>query len=91
MAQAEQAFRAEIAAFPGHGRAYASLAVLLWLSGNRSGARAILEQYMHAAPAPSSIELAAKTIAALGDPATAAEWRKKKKSPGANAGASVIH
>ena len=91
VAQAEQAFRAEIAAFPGHGRAYASLAVLLWVRGNRSGARAILEQYMHAAPAPSSIELAAKTIAALGDPATAAEWRKKKKSPGANAGASIIH
>ena len=88
--EAEQAFRAEIAAYPSQGRAYARLAVLLWLSGNRSGARAILEQHMRAAPGPRSIELAAKTIDALGDHATAAAWRAKKKSPGANAGASII-
>src|SRR5207302_2357873 len=65
--EAEQAFHAEIAAYPGQGRAYASLAVLLWLSGNRSGARAVLDQYVRAAPGPRSIELAAKTIDALGD------------------------
>ena len=88
--EAEQAFRAEIAAFPDRGRAYASLAVLLWVSGNRSAARSILEQHMRTAPGSRSIELAAKTIDALGDHATATEWRKKKKSPGVSAGASII-
>ena len=88
--EAEQAFRAEIAAFPDRGRAYASLAVLLWISGNRSAARSILEQHMRTAPGSRSIELAAKTIDALGDHATATEWRKKKKSPGVSAGASII-
>ena len=91
VAEAEKAFRAEIAAFPRNNRAYSSLAVLLWVSGDRAGARGVLEQHIRAMPDARSIDRAAKTIETLGDAATAAAWRVKKKSPGANAGAPVNH
>jgi len=81
--EAEQAFRAEIATYPGQGRAYESLAVLLWVSGNRSGARAILEQHYARGTRLALDQLAAKTIDALGDHATAPHGARKKKSPGA--------
>jgi arylsulfatase A-like enzyme len=69
---AEAALRREIAAFPGHARAWASLAIVRALSGApRAESRALLAQMQSAAPGPAASGLAARALAFI-DEATAA-------------------
>jgi arylsulfatase A-like enzyme len=64
--EAEASLRAEIGAFPGHARAYASLAIVSALSGRpASESRRILEDMERAAPGPRSAALAARALAFL--------------------------
>jgi choline-sulfatase len=76
--EAAAALRAEIAAFPGHARAYASLAIVGALSGRPlSESRRILEDMNRAAPGPRSAALAARALAFVGDAAGAAGWQRR--------------
>jgi len=69
---AEAALRREIAAFPGHARAWASLAIVRALSGApRAESRALLAQMQRAAPGPAAAGLAARALGFI-DEATAA-------------------
>jgi arylsulfatase A-like enzyme/tetratricopeptide (TPR) repeat protein len=78
-AEAEQALRAEIQAFPSHARAYASLAIVRALQGAPlAESRQLLDEMSRAAPGAGSRELAAKALAFIGDEAGAARWRASK-------------
>jgi arylsulfatase A-like enzyme/Tfp pilus assembly protein PilF len=79
-AEAEAAFRREIAAFPGHARAYSSLAVLLFMRGDRAGVSALLEEMGRADPSRRTYLLAAATLEALGEKDAAAAWRRRAES-----------
>lgn len=59
--EAEAAFRAEIAAYPGNTQAYTSLAVLRFLAGDRAGVDVLLEQMYRASPSPRTALVAAST------------------------------
>ncbi len=88
-AEAEAALRAEIAAFPGHARAYASLAIVCSLSGRPlSQSRRILEDMNRAAPGPRSAALAARALAFVGDDAGAVAWTRRAAGPTAGAPAA---
>lgn len=75
--EAEAAFRAEIAAYPGNTQAYTSLAVLRFLAGDRMGVDALLEQMYRASPSPRTALVAASTFDALGAKAKGEAWRKR--------------
>jgi predicted Zn-dependent protease len=63
-AEAEAALRAEIRAFPGHARAYASLAIVGALSGRPlAESRRILKDMNQAAPGARSAALGEKALA----------------------------
>lgn len=63
-AEAEAALRAEIAVFPTHARAYASLAIVSALQGRPlSESRRILDEMNRAAPGPRTRALAARALA----------------------------
>jgi arylsulfatase A-like enzyme/Flp pilus assembly protein TadD len=77
-AEAEAAFRAEIAAFPGNARAYASLAIVSALQGRPlAESRALLETMQRARPGNETALLAAKTLDFIGDAPGAAGWRRR--------------
>ncbi|HEY0141236.1 MAG TPA: sulfatase-like hydrolase/transferase [Thermoanaerobaculia bacterium] len=63
--EAKAAFRAEIAAFPRERRAYASLAVVQWMEGDRAAARATLSEFTRALPVPASRAFADKVLSEL--------------------------
>jgi arylsulfatase A-like enzyme len=66
-AEAEAALRAEIEAFPGHARAYASLAIVGAVSGRPlSESRRILDDMKRAAPGAGTAALAARALAFIG-------------------------
>jgi arylsulfatase A-like enzyme/Tfp pilus assembly protein PilF len=77
VAEAEAAYRREIAAFPSHLQAYANLAVLKFLQRDRAAVDQLLERMVHAAPGPEAHRLAEKTLAALGDRRGADAWRRR--------------
>jgi arylsulfatase A-like enzyme/tetratricopeptide (TPR) repeat protein len=78
-AEAEQALRAEIRAFPGHARAYASLAIVRSLQGAPlAESRQLVADMSRAAPGAGSRELAARALAFIGDEEGAARWRLGK-------------
>jgi len=79
--EAEAAFRREIAAFPTHAQAYANLAVIRFIRGDREGASGLLEAMARANPSPRTFEVAASTLEALGDREGAAAFRRR--APGA--------
>jgi len=80
-AEAEAAFRAEIAAFPTHARAYASLAIVKALQGRPlAESRELLEQMHRARPGEGSALLAAKALDFIGDAAGAEAWRRRARS-----------
>jgi arylsulfatase A-like enzyme/tetratricopeptide (TPR) repeat protein len=81
-ADAAAAFRSEIAAFPGHARAYSSLAVLLFMRGDRAGVDRLLEQMARADPTRRTCLVAAATLEALGEKEKAAAWRRRAASAG---------
>ncbi len=80
-ADAEAAFRREIAAFPGHARAYSSLAVLLFVRGDRAGVDALLEEMARANPSRRTFLIAAATLAAFGEKGKADAWRRRAALP----------
>ncbi|HEX6083791.1 MAG TPA: sulfatase-like hydrolase/transferase [Thermoanaerobaculia bacterium] len=65
---AEAAFRREIRDFPEDREAWASLAVIQWLRGQRDASRTTMEQYVRANPGPDARAFAAKTFRELGTP-----------------------
>jgi arylsulfatase A-like enzyme/tetratricopeptide (TPR) repeat protein len=75
--EAEAAFRMEIAAFPEHAQAYANLAVLRFLQGDRAGYERLIGEMSHANPSPRTYLLAALTFDALGLKDKAALWRRR--------------
>jgi arylsulfatase A-like enzyme len=76
-AQAEAALRAEIEAFPGHARAYASLAIVRALRGAALfESRSLVAEMNRAAPGPGSKALAARALAFIGDDEGAASWQR---------------
>ena len=78
MGDAEAAYRREIEAFPNHLQAYANLAVVHFVRGDRAAAQATLEDMARVNPGAPAHDLAAKTWEALGDRRAAAAWRKRK-------------
>jgi choline-sulfatase len=78
VAEAESAYRREIARFPRHLQAWANLGVLLFLQGRPADLDRLMDEMAAANPGPAARDVAAKTFAALGDPKRAASWRKRK-------------
>jgi tetratricopeptide (TPR) repeat protein len=77
-AEAEAAFRREIASFPRNSEAYARLAIVLALEGRRKSEVASLLEAMQAAnPRRETALLAAKTLESIGDAPRAAAWRRR--------------
>ncbi len=67
-AEAEAAYAREIAAFPEDLPAYANLAVLRFLRGDRAGVDAVLADMARRNPGPRALRVAAATRAALSKP-----------------------
>ena len=76
-AEAEAAFRAELATFPGNRRAYAQFAFLLAARGRFAEIEPLLEELVRAAPGKASYELAADTLERLGNTEAARAWRSR--------------
>ena len=76
------AFRREIAAFPSHARAYSSLAVLLYMRGDRSGVDELLDEMARANPSRRTYLIAAATLEAFGEKEKATAWRQRAGSAG---------
>ena len=74
------AFRAEIAAFPAHAQAYASLAVIRFMKRDRPGLDKQLNEMVRANPSPRSYLLAASTLDSLGEKERAAAFRNRGKA-----------
>ena len=77
-ADAEAAYRREIARFPRHLQAWANLGVLLFLQKRATDLDRLMEEMTAANPGPAAREVAAKTFEALGDRGRAAAWRRRK-------------
>ena len=75
--EAEAAFRREIAAYPSHSQAYANLAVIRFLRGDRAAVDTLMESMVQANPSPKACLLAASTFESLGDKGKAEEWRRR--------------
>ena len=78
VAEAEGAYRQEIARFPRHLQAWANLGVLLSLQGRAADLDRLMEEMTAANPGPAAREVAAKTFETLGDRKRAAAWRRGK-------------
>jgi len=76
-AEAEAAYRREIARFPRHLQAWANLGVVLFLQGRVADLDRLMEEMTAANPGSAAREVAAKTFDALGDRKRAASWRRK--------------
>jgi Flp pilus assembly protein TadD len=76
-ADAEAAYRREIAAFPRHLQAWANLGVLLFLQRRTADLDRLMEEMTAANPGPAAPSVAAKTFEALGDRSRAAAWRRR--------------
>jgi tetratricopeptide (TPR) repeat protein len=74
LAEAEAAYRREVAEFPAHLRAHANLAALLFAQRRGADARAALEAMVAANPSPRARQAAAVTLRAVGDRAGAARF-----------------
>lgn len=79
-AEAEEAFRAELSAFPNNRDAYTRLAVLYVTMGRAEAAEETLERMFAVNPSPSTANLAAGTWAAVENAAAAARWRRRANS-----------
>jgi choline-sulfatase len=76
-AEAEAAYRREIARFPRHLQAWANLGVLLHLQRRTADLDRLMEQMTAANPGPAAPLVAAKTFEALGDRSRAAAWGRR--------------
>jgi choline-sulfatase len=77
--EAAAAFAREIAAYPADRQAYAELAFLRSLRGDRAGAREVLQAMVHANPGRPALLFAAKSAALTGDAAFADEMRRRAR------------
>jgi choline-sulfatase len=75
--EAKAAFRREIRQFPRNEKAYADLAVLGWLQGNREEARQTMEQMVRSIPTRQPFLFAARTFEELGDHVESERWRRR--------------
>lgn len=76
-AEAEAAYRSEIAAFPDQLLAWANLAALLYAQGRRAEVEPLLQAMAEANPTPRAADVAAATWSAFGQKARAEQWRRK--------------
>jgi tetratricopeptide (TPR) repeat protein len=78
---AEQAFREEIRLFPKNSDAYARLAIVYGIEHRRvSEVEHLLQSMLAANPTRETALLAAKTLESMGDPAGAAQWRRRAQT-----------
>lgn len=77
MEEAEAAFRREITAFPAHSHAFANLAVIRFIRGDRAGVDRLMEGMVQANPTPRAFLIAATTYGTLGEREKAATWRRR--------------
>jgi tetratricopeptide (TPR) repeat protein len=75
--EAMEAFRREIAHFPNNRDAYARLALVKMLTGDRAGARETLELLVRRSPTKQDHLFAAQTLEELDDPEGARIWRRR--------------
>ncbi|MEO8382939.1 MAG: sulfatase-like hydrolase/transferase [Acidobacteriota bacterium] len=75
--EAEQAFREEIAMFPGNLSAYSSLGVVLVVQKKYDQIDPVFAAMAERNPSPQAFLVAAETYAVLGDARTAAQWRAR--------------
>ncbi|MFH1175766.1 MAG: sulfatase-like hydrolase/transferase [Acidobacteriota bacterium] len=80
LGEAEAAYEKEIAAFPDHAQAFANLAVLHFLRGDREGVHRLMEAMAAANPSRRTCLLAASTYQALGNPTRAAAWQRRAEA-----------
>ncbi len=78
--EAEAAFRAEIAAFPTHSQAYANLAVIHFIKGDRAGVERLMDEMYRANPSTRTCLVAATTFETLGEKEKAAVWRRRAEA-----------
>lgn len=78
-AASKRFYRAEIASFPHHLEAYASLAIVQFIEGDRRGVDETLNEMASKNPSRAAYMLAAKTLEALGDVHGAEKWRVRGK------------
>ena len=78
MAEAEGAYRREIARYPRHLQAWANLGVLLFLQRRTADLDRLMDEMAATNPGPAAREVAAKTFETLGDRKRAAAWRRGK-------------
>ncbi len=76
-AEAEAAFEREIAAFPQHAQAYATLGVIHFIQGDRAGLDRLMEAMVKADPTPKTFRLAATTYDSIGDKTAAAAYQRR--------------
>jgi choline-sulfatase len=86
--EAEAAYGREVAAFPDDLQAYANLAVLRFLSGNRAAVASTLEDMVRANPGRAANRVAAKTLETLGDRAAAAAWSRRAEKQAVKSGSA---
>jgi arylsulfatase A-like enzyme/Flp pilus assembly protein TadD len=76
--EAAAALREEIQAFPQNSVAYARLSIVYALEGRtRAEVARVLEAMLAASPGARTAELAAQTLASIGDSSQAARWRRR--------------
>ena len=66
--EAEAALRKEVRDFPDDREAWASLAVIAWIRGDRPRAYATMDEYVRANPGPAARAFVTKTFRELGSP-----------------------
>lgn len=78
-AEAEQAFRAELAVSPAHARARGALAMLYAATGRPREAEAALDELVRRSPTPAGYGMAAQLWTMFGRPDKAAEMRSRMR------------
>jgi tetratricopeptide (TPR) repeat protein len=81
-AEAESAFKAEIASFPNNGQAWTALAVLYASEGRSDEARATLADFARKAPNGRTYQAIGETFDVLGSPDEGRRWKAMARSAG---------
>lgn len=77
--EAEEAFALETRLFPGHLKAWGSLAIVRAAKGDPAAAKATVEEMLRLNPGPRAAQIATETYEALGDSAAAAQLRRSQR------------
>jgi tetratricopeptide (TPR) repeat protein len=86
-AEAEAAFKAEIASFPNNGQAWRGLAFLYASQGQSDQARKILLDFAHASPTARTYQAIGEAFDVLGAPAEGKRWKALARRTGFHGGA----